>query len=224
MNMRAARKTGMMPAAFAGALTCFLTAGTGEALAQGAAESFVRQDADKVIAVLGDKSLGEAEKHARVAGLMASLLDLKRMALFTLGPAARTASPADLDAYVAAYRDFALANYAAELSGYMGQSLQLTGAAQHAPGDYIVNATVADPSDKSDPPVPVNFRVLDEGGGKFALVDASVAGIWFTIAQRDDFTGYLSQNGGDMGKLIAHLKALAAHPQSGGQSTSQAAR
>jgi phospholipid transport system substrate-binding protein len=213
----------MIPAAaFAGALCCLLTAGT--ARAQSAAETFVRQDADRVIAVLNDKSIGAADRRARVAALMTSLLDLKRMAMFTLGPAAKTASPADLDAYVAAYREFALANYAAELSGYMGQSLQLTGSAQHGPGDFIVSATVADPSDKTDPPVPVNFRVLDEGGGKFALVDASIAGIWFTIAQRDDFTGYLSQNGGDMGKLIAHLKALAARPQSASSSSSQAAR
>jgi phospholipid transport system substrate-binding protein len=218
--MRAARKTATIPAAaFAGALACFLTAGAGRAVAQSAAESFVRQDADRVIAVLKDRSLSEADKRARVSGLMESLLDLKRMAMFTLGPAAKSASPAELDAYVAAYRDFALANYAAELSGYMGQSLQLTGAAQRAPGDYIVNATVADPSDKSDPPSPVSFRVLDEGGGKFALVDAAIAGIWFTIAQRDDFTGFLSQNGGDMAKLVAHLKALAAHPQSASQAS-----
>jgi phospholipid transport system substrate-binding protein len=220
MTMHAKRKTALMrAAALAGALTCLLTAGAAHAQVQSAAETFVRQDADKVIAVLNDKSLGEADKRARVAVLMTSLLDLKRMAMFTLGPAAKTASPADLDAYVAAYREFALANYAAELSGYMGQSLQLTGAAQRAPGDFIVNATVADPSDKSDPPSPVSFRVLDEGGGKFALVDASIAGIWFTIAQRDDFTGYLSQNGGDMGKLVAHLKALAAHPQSASQAS-----
>ncbi|MGD0191265.1 MAG: ABC transporter substrate-binding protein [Rhizomicrobium sp.] len=176
-------------------------------------EAFVQQSAGKTLAILKDKALSSSDKHARMHDLMSSLLDLKRMAMFTLGPAAHTASPTDLDLYVRAYSDFALANYAAELTTYMGQSLQVTGSAQRAKGDFIVNAEVIDPNDKADGPTAVSFRVLDEGGGQLALVDASVAGIWFTLAQRDDFSGFLSQNGGDISKLAAHLNDLSAHPK-----------
>jgi phospholipid transport system substrate-binding protein len=177
-----------------------------------AAEVFVQQSAGKALAILKDTTLSETGKHARVEDLMSSLLDLKRMAMFTLGPAARTASPADLDLYIHAYHDFARASYSTELSAYMGQSLKVTGSSQRVAGDFIVNAQVSDPNDTSDGPTPVNFRVLDEGGGRLALVDASVAGVWFTVAERDDFRGFLSQNGGDVSKLAAHLKELSAHP------------
>jgi ABC-type transporter MlaC component len=91
----------------------------------------------------------------------------------------------------------------------------MTNVAQRAPGDYIVNAVVSDPADTSDPPAPVSFRVLDEGAGKFALVDASVEGVWFTLAQRDDFKGFLDHNGGKISGLIAHLNDLAALPRPG---------
>jgi phospholipid transport system substrate-binding protein len=186
----------------------------GSACAQDAAQVFIQQDADKTLAILKNSSAGDEDRAAKIRDLMSSLLDLKRMAMFTLGPAARTASPADIEAFVAAYKEFALANYSSELSGYMGQSLRITGSTQRAPGDYVVNAVVTDPAHRGDPPVSVSFRVLDEGGGKLALVDASVEGVWFTLAQRDDFTGFLGQNNGDVTKLIAHLKDLAAHPKS----------
>jgi phospholipid transport system substrate-binding protein len=207
MHSLAARQIGVVTV-FVAAL-CFLAFGAETALAQGAAEAFVREDTGKALAILKDKSLSEADRHARMGELMTSFLDLKRMAIFTLGRAAGTASLADIDAFVAAYRGFALASYSAELGGYMGQTLRITGSAQRSPGDTIVNAVVLNPTDRSDPPAPMSFRVLDEGGGKFALVDASIAGVWFTLAQRDDFAGFLSQNGGEVSKLTAHLKDLA---------------
>jgi phospholipid transport system substrate-binding protein len=179
------------------------------------AESFVEQGTAKAIAILGDKTLGEGQRNEKIAQLMTSLLDLKRMALFTLGPAVKSASPADLDTFVSAYRDFALANYEAALGGYSGQTLTVSGSTERAPGDYIVNATVTDPSDKADAPAQVSFRVLDEGQGQLALVDASVGGVWFTLAQRDDFTGFLGQNGGGVAKLAAHLKEMVAQAHSG---------
>ncbi len=177
------------------------------------AESFVEQGTAKAIAILGDKTLSAGQRNEQIAQLMASLLDLKRMALFTLGPAVKSANPGDLDTFVSAYREFALASYEAELGGYSGQTLTVTGSAERAPGDYIVNATVTDASDKADAPAQVSFRVLDEGQGQFNLVDASVGGVWFTLAQRDDFTGFLGQNGGGVTKLAAHLKEMAAQAQ-----------
>jgi len=179
------------------------------ASAASSAESFVQEATIKVVGVLGDKTLSQAERNRRVEGIVDGMLDLRRMALFTLGSAASSASPSDIDAFVAAYHDFALAMYESELAGYAGQSVGITGSVERAPGDFIVNATVADPGAKSESGTEVSFRVLDEGGGKYALVDASVEGVWFTLAQRGDFGGFLSQNGGSVGKLTEHLKEMA---------------
>lgn len=173
------------------------------------AEAFIEQNTSSAISILKNQALSQSEKRSRMEALISSLLDLKRMALFTLGPAAKTAPPADIEAFIVAYRDFALANYTAELSGYTDQVLQVTGSMQRAPGDYIVNGVVRDPRNKTEEPAEVTFRVLDEGNGKLSLVDAAVEGVWFTLAQRDDFTGFLGQNGGDVAKLAAHLKSMA---------------
>jgi len=183
----------------------------GPAHAASPAESFVEQATANITAFLADRSLNDADRRSRAEDAMNATLDLKRMALFTLGPAAKTASSGDVDAFVAAYRGFAMAMYEAELGAYAGQTVSVTGVTERAPGDFIVNAVVNDPKDKSDTPAQVSFRVLDEGGGKLALVDASIEGVWFTLAQRDDFSGFLQQNGGDIAKLAEHLRKMAAN-------------
>ena len=214
MYSRAAQWIGFLLAAVVvGALSTFWAMTPGYASGQDAAEAFIRQGADKALAILNDRASGETQKDARMEDLMTSMLDLKRMSLFALGPAARTASPANLDAFADAYREFAVTNYTTELSGYLGQKLRITGSSQRAANDFIVTAVMLDPDDTSGQPTPVSFRVLDEDAGKLALVDASVAGVWFTLAQRAAFSGYLGQNGGDISKLIGYLKELAAHPQ-----------
>jgi len=74
-----------------------------------------------------------------------------------------------------------------------------------------VNAVVLDAATPNDPnPLPVAFRVADEGGGKFAVVDASIMGIWLGLAQRAEFRAYLSQHGDSVAALAAHLQEVTA--------------
>jgi ABC-type transporter MlaC component len=97
------------------------------------------------------------------------------------------------------------------LDAYGGQTLKVIGSVERAPGDIIVNAVVVESVAPSDPnPLPVSFRVAAEGGGKFAIVDASLMGIWLGLAQRAEFGAYLSQHGGDVSALSAHLQDMAA--------------
>ena len=172
-------------------------------------ETFVQQNIDRGIALMNDKSLSDADRRAKLTALLTELLDTKKMALFMLGGAREQAAAADLDTYADAYRAFTIAGYEAQLDGYGGQSLKVTGSAERAPGDWIVNAVVVDPSAPNDPnPLPVGFRVEDEGAGKFAIVDAGIAGIWLGLAQRSEFGGYLGQHGNSVPALTSHLQEV----------------
>jgi len=89
--------------------------------------------------------------------------------------------------------------------------MKVTGSVERAPGDYIVNVALFDPATPNDPdPVPISFRVADEGSGKFAVVDAGIAGIWLGLAQQADFGGYLSRHGNSVQALGTHLQEVTA--------------
>ncbi|HEY1962256.1 MAG TPA: ABC transporter substrate-binding protein, partial [Rhizomicrobium sp.] len=175
-------------------------------------ETFVQQNIDHGIALLKDTSLDDAVRRQQLAQMMAELLDTRKMALFMIADVRDKTAPSDLDAYVEAYKTFTIANYESQLSGFGGQSLKVTGSIQRAPGDYVVNAVLVDPAAPNDPnALPIGFRVVEEADGKYGVVDASVAGIWLGLAQRSEFSGYLSQHGNSVPQLTAHLQEMAAN-------------
>jgi ABC-type transporter MlaC component len=181
------------------------------ALADATIETYAQATIDKGVAILKDATLKDKAKDDALRAFLDTTLDLKRIALFTLGAAAQSASAADLASYSDAFKKFTLANYVSRVGAYGGQSLKVASAVARAPGDYIVTVTVVDPTaPKSAPPDSAQFRVVSEAGGGFAVVDASVQGIWFELAQRDDIQGYLAQNGGSVAKLVEHLNQMTA--------------
>jgi len=186
---------------------CLLMFSLSPALAAVPVEIFVQQNIDRGIALLTDKSFSDADRRAKLTGLLTEILDTKAMALFMLGAAREQAVASDLDTYAEAYRAFMIAGYESQLGGYGGQSIKVTGSTERAPGDWIVTAVVVDPASPNDPnPLAVGFRVKDEGGGKFAVVDASIEGIWLGLAQRAEFGAYLSQHANSVATLAAHLQ------------------
>jgi phospholipid transport system substrate-binding protein len=190
---------------------CLVVFGFSPVLAATPVETFVQQAIDRGIVVLIDKTLSDSDRRAKLGALLAEILDSKRMALFMLGAARNQATASDLDTYTEAYRAFMVAGYESQLGGYGGQSLKVTGSTERAPGDWIVNAVVVDPSMPDDPnALPLAFRVEDEGSGKFAVVDASIAGIWLGLAQRAEFGAYLSQHDNSVAALTAHLQDVTA--------------
>jgi|SRR5579871_3513520 len=179
------------------------------AFAQSPVEAYAQKALDQGVSLLGDKALSDTERRIEIRNFLDSTLDLKRIALFTLGDRAKSATPAELDAYVKAFSDFTLTSYAGRVGGYDGQQLSVFGAEERAPGDFIVSVHVSDPADPpGTPPDTAMFRVLKEPNGSFGVVDASVEGIWFELAEREDIQGYLSENGGDLAKLTDHLNVL----------------
>lgn len=172
------------------------------ALAANPAEDFVAANIQAGFDILNDKSLSAAERKARFATFLLGLTDVKRVAMFLLGRYAATTSPADTDAYLAAYQDYVLAVYQSYFARYAGQSLKVVSSRERAPQDFVVTTqmTGADAA-----PMPIDFRVRTDGP-KPVLVDLSVAGVWLALAQRDEFSAVLAQNNGDVKSLIAHLR------------------
>jgi phospholipid transport system substrate-binding protein len=170
------------------------------------AEDFVSGNIQAGFDILNDKSLTAEERQRRFASFLMGLTDMKRVAIFLLGQYAAQASPADVDAYIAAYQDYVLAVYQSYFSRYAGQSLHVRASRERAPGDYIVNTDMVGASQ----PMQIDFRVRTDGA-KPVLVDFAVEGVWLALAERDQFLSVLAQNKGDIKALTAHLRAALQH-------------
>jgi len=177
------------------------------AAAANVAESFVDDNIHKGLGILSDKKLSLTQRRDQFETLLLGLVDVRRIALFTLGQYRRTASPEDVEAFVSAFRNYATAAYQSYFSKYTNQNLKVTGSTQRTPTDFIVQTLLVDAS-SNQPPAEVDFRVRTDTG-KPVLVDVAYQGIWLSLEQRDQFVAFLGQNNGNVRTLIAHLSELA---------------
>lgn len=170
------------------------------------AEQFVSDQIRTGLTILGDKSLATEARAAKFGDFLQGATDLDRVALFTLGDAARTATPAQRATFTAAFRTYAVAVYRSYFQDYNGQSLVVTGSRANAPGDTTVHTRLVDPN--GGQPLVVDFRVRTDGP-KPLVIDIGVAGIWLALTQHDDFAAFLSRNPGGVDALTAHLIEVA---------------
>jgi phospholipid transport system substrate-binding protein len=184
-----------------------------------AAESFVQSNVEHGLAILNNRGLSAQQRSAQFRTFLMGLTDLRRIALYTLGPARRTASQADQNTFVDAFRDYAFAVYEQEFSKYSGQTLKVTGSIQRSPGDYLVTTQLIDPNaPRNQEPIEVDFRVFGSDG-HFAVADITVVGLDLAITEQDEFTSFLAQHNDDVKALTADLKQRAERVRAGGSLT-----
>lgn len=190
------------------AMMACVTAGVLPAHAVAPAEAFVSDNIDKGLAILNNKQLTKTQRREQFAQLLLGVTDMRRIAIFTLGRYAATASQAERDAFVAAFQRYAMAVYQSYFAQYAGQTLRVVRSTEHAPGDFVVVTNFLDAGIATSNPLEVNFRVLTNGGVP-VLIDFSVAGVWLGLEERDQFVAVLGQNGGSIPQLISHLDKIA---------------
>jgi phospholipid transport system substrate-binding protein len=171
------------------------------------AETFVDENIHKGLDILRDKKLTVTQRRDQFETLLLGLVDVRRIALFTLGQYRRTAPPDDVEAFVNAFKNYATAAYQSYFAKYTNQTLKVSGSTKRSDTDYIVQTLLVDPS-SSQPPAEVDFRIRTDTG-KPVLVDVAYQGIWLSLEQRDQFVAFLGQNNGNVRTLIAHLSELA---------------
>jgi len=180
---------------------------TAPAAAATPAEALVSDNIHKGLEILNDFHLTKDQRRAQFESFLLGVTDLRRVAVFTLGQYGEKATQADRDAFALAFQRYAITVYQSYFARYSGETLKVTGSRSHGPGDDIVSTSLVDPNDQGGKPLEVDFRVRSDTGTP-VIVDFSIAGVWLAPAERDQFTAYLSQHGGDVPGLVAYLDQL----------------
>ena len=177
------------------------------------AATFVQLSVDKEFAILNDTSVAQQERETRSRALLRSIIDIKRVAMFALGPYARDASDKQIDDFVNAFSDYFLNMFHSDLGqGSGGGTIAITGATARGVDNVIVTASVAGAGTRSPTGMPMNlaFRVRKNAAGNDTIVDVLVGAISMAVTQRDEFSSFLQQHGGNMDQLSEELEKRAA--------------
>ena len=193
----------------------FVAGSLSTAYAASPAEDFIQSNVSRGLGILNSGEPKE-QKLTDFRSFLVQLTDLKRIALYTLGPAKNAAAPPDVTAFVDAFKDYAFAVYETEFQQYSGQTLKVTGSLQRSAGDYLVRTVLLDPHKSNGDPIKVDFRVMGDAG-HFVVVDITVEGLDLAITEQDDFQAFLAEHNNNIKQLTDNLKQRAENVRSTGQ-------
>lgn len=167
-------------------------------------EQYITDNVQKGLTILNNSQLSKEQRKAQFRDFLLTLTDIKAIGLYTLGQYRRTASAEDLAAFETTFKEYALSVYQSYFTKYSGQTLQVTGSYALGSDETVVKTVMVDPKKSSNKPLVVDFRIQN-AGGRMVVVDFSVEGVWIRELERNDFTSYLGQHGGDVKALTAML-------------------
>lgn len=158
---------------------------------------------DGLVAIL--KTPGYAGRAARIGPVVDQVYDIPLITRLSVGTGWTGIAPAEQTALVGAMRRLTVAQYAANFSGYSGQTFTVDPKVEVRGADRLVRTTLKAPRENN---VSIAYR-LRQSGGRWRIVDVYYNNAISQLAtRRADFDGLLKRGGARA--LVAHLDTLAA--------------
>jgi phospholipid transport system substrate-binding protein len=206
-------------AAFGAAL-----AGAPAAFADAKSEAFVETNSNRVLEVLNDDALTDEQRSARFSEFMHTFANIPAIARRVLGPAGRSLSQEEFDAYYDAFQRYAIAVYEVQLDQFRGEEVKVIGSRDIDERRSQVRSLIESSQAGRDIEViwdvirsekdPTKYQVRDVG----LNLDGTV--LWLAQDQQAQFEAFLGRNNNDVGRLVARINqmtaSLEAKKQAGG--------
>ena len=183
-------------------LASCLVAGPVFALDKRTATLLVYQLVGEINAAI-DSGMSETKLIGRFERIFAEYADVNIIARSALGPAARTAKPAEFEAYVAAFRGYIARKYGKRFHEFVGGKIVVTGTSDRGKFYEVMAVTEL----RGSAPFEIAFRVSDRSGQNL-FFDIIIEGISLLSSERVEIGALLDARNGDIAKLTRDLARL----------------
>lgn len=169
------------------------------ALTQGQASSLIQQVMQDVQGII-NSGASEQQMIARFEDLFARYADVDIIARSALGPPARSASSAQLQAFTTAFRGYLARKYGRQFRRFAGATVQVNGA-QEVRSLWEVSSTM---TMRGEAPFEVRWHVSDRSGA-VKFVNIIIDGVNVLAAERQEIGTMLERRGGNLDRMIQDL-------------------
>ena len=175
-------------------------AGTALAISQSGAESLISNLTKDIFLVINS---GKPEKVMLrdFERIFVKYADVPVIARSSLGFARRSASKSQINSYTKAFQGYVTRKYGKRFREFIGAEIKVT-KSQKSKRGYLVDSSV---TFKGKRPFLVQWQVSD-ASGRNLMFDLIIEGISLLRLEREEIGTMLDRRGGDINKLIAHLK------------------
>ena len=169
------------------------------------AADFVRQ-AGAELAVVVAGAASPADKEVRLKPYLDRVVDEDGVARFCLGRYWQVATPEQRTEYLRLFRLQLLHGVVDRLGGYQAGATKITINTPVQRADGISVPTIVERAGNK----PVNISWLVEvNGNTMQIADVMAEGMSLRVTERNDFSSFLSRNGGNVEALLAALRKQA---------------
>lgn len=166
--------------------------------------AFVTRLGNRTIDFLSDPATPQNLREVRLRELLRDGFAVERIGRFVLGKHRRTASKQSIDEFIDVFEDYIVALYAKKFSHFSGETFAVQQVIKtRRPQDSMVKTKIVPGSGGEALRVDFQVRKL---GDEFKILDVRVEGVSMVLAQRDEFSSYIGNNGGKVESLIAALR------------------
>lgn len=191
-----------LPALAAAFLAAFAFTAPARADAVGDGTQLVRSMGATVIALLANKGLPKSQREDRFREIYRANFAHAIIAASVMGPTWKSTAPPVREEYLKVFEIYIAKVYAAQLSTYSGEKLDVTKGEAEANGATI-ESRIVDP--KSGRTVEIKWR-LRPTAGQMKVRDVLIENISMAQTQRREFAAVLQRRGGKAEGLIAAIR------------------
>jgi len=144
------------------------------------------------------------DKKRRLAPLIEQAVDVDGIAQFCLGIYWRRATPQQQAEFNRLFHAVLLNNIGGKIGQFQGVTFRPTTTSQRE-GDSVVGTVIQRPNQQ-----PNNVQwIVSTASGRPKIVDVQAEGVSLRLTQRNDYSAFLSRNGGNVDALLAAMRQQA---------------
>ena len=166
--------------------------------------AFVKALGDRAINLLTQSQVSDEEQETRFRLLLREGFAVDKIGRFVLGKYRRKATSEELDEFLKLFEDYIVSLYSSAFRNYSGETFAVSRVVKTRSARDTMVVTHINP--ETDPnPTKVVFQVRNSKD-VYKILDVKIQGVSMIVTQRDEFTGFIRNNGGKVGALITALR------------------
>ena len=168
------------------------------------AGEFVNSLGSRAMQLFGTQPTTDVEQERRFRLLLQEGFAVKKIGHFVLGKYRRSAREDQIEEFLGLFEDYIVSIYSSAFKNFAGETFTVARVVGTKNSQDTMVITHINP-DEPEGPTKVVFQVR-KSNGKYKILDVRIAGISMIVTQRDEFTGFIRNNGGIIGPLLEVLR------------------
>lgn len=181
-----------------------LSATTANGAADQDAQTFIQDVAQKAFTTVSANNISDSDRNEKFRQVFVASFNIPEMGKFVLTRHWLKATAAQQQGFLKEFENMQVLTWGRRFKGYNGIRLETLSAVRESDTGWLVDSRIIQTRGE---PIPVQWRVRQDGEGNIRITDIIAAGVSMTLTFRDEYSNSLQRSGGNVDALLLAMRA-----------------